>query len=56
MSQVDFANKRIGGGVLGWGAVQEEIRFMICPELIVSRLFSEQMDHNESIIITGAER
>lgn len=36
MLQVDFANKYIGGGVLGHGAVQEEIRFLICPELIVS--------------------
>ena len=35
MLQVDFANKFIGGGVLGHGAVQEEIRFLICPELLV---------------------
>ena len=41
MMQVDFANKRIGGGVLGRGSVQEEIRFVICPELIVSRLLTE---------------
>jgi len=26
MIQVDFANKKIGGGVLGRGCVQEEIR------------------------------
>lgn len=31
MLQADFANKVIGGGVLGRGAVQEEIRFLICP-------------------------
>jgi len=31
--QVDFANKYIGGGALGHGSVQEEIRFAICPEL-----------------------
>lgn len=41
MLQVDFANKRVGGGVLGRGSVQEEIRFVICPELIVSRLLTE---------------
>ena len=29
--KVDFANKVIGGGVIGSGCVQEEIRFMICP-------------------------
>lgn len=28
----DFANEYIGGGVLRRGAVQEEIRFTICPE------------------------
>ncbi|XP_060525028.1 poly(ADP-ribose) glycohydrolase isoform X2 [Cylas formicarius] len=54
--QVDFANKNIGGGVLGYGCVQEEIRFVICPELIVSRLFVEQLGSGEAVIITGAER
>ncbi|CAH0558994.1 unnamed protein product [Brassicogethes aeneus] len=54
--QVDFANKYIGGGVLGYGCVQEEIRFLICPELIVSRLFIEQIGDSEAVIITGAER
>ncbi|CAI8035619.1 Poly(ADP-ribose) glycohydrolase, partial [Geodia barretti] len=56
MLQVDFANKRVGGGVLGSGAVQEEIRFLICPELILSRLFTEELQENESLVITGAER
>ncbi|KAL5245031.1 hypothetical protein ACI65C_012441 [Semiaphis heraclei] len=56
MLQVDFANKFIGGGVLGHGSVQEEIRFLICPELLVSLLFSEKMLHTEAIIITGVER
>ena len=58
----------IGGGVLGHGCVQEEIRFLISPgahacdthswfmaaELIVARLFMEPMEHNECIVITGA--
>ncbi len=35
---VDFANKFIGGGVLGNGALQEEIRFAASPELLVTRL------------------
>ena len=51
--QMDFANRFIGGGVLGHGAVQEEIRFLICPELIVSRLFCERMLDTECIYITG---
>ncbi|KAB0793201.1 hypothetical protein PPYR_12821 [Photinus pyralis] len=54
--QVDFANKSIGGGVLGYGCVQEEIRFMVCPELIVSRLFTEHLGATEALIIIGAER
>ena len=54
--QVDFANKYIGGGVLGNGCVQEEIRFVICPELLVSLLFMERMNDHECILIRGAER
>ncbi|KAF9173035.1 hypothetical protein BGX20_004260 [Mortierella sp. AD010] len=54
--QLDFANKIIGGGVLGHGAVQEEIRFAICPELIISRLFTQQLQENEALLIKGAER
>ncbi|KAK2566418.1 Poly(ADP-ribose) glycohydrolase [Acropora cervicornis] len=51
--QVDFANKYIGGGVIGEGCVQEEIRFLICPELILSRLFTERLDDNECVFVTG---
>lgn len=50
---MDFANKRVGGGVLGSGCVQEEILFVICPELLVSRLFTEELDDNETIEVTG---
>ncbi|GIX91147.1 poly(ADP-ribose) glycohydrolase [Caerostris extrusa] len=56
MLQVDFANKFVGGGVLGEGCVQEEIRFLICPELIVSRLFVERLGSSEVLIITGVEQ
>ena len=55
MLQVDFANKYIGGGVLGHGCLQEEIRFLICPELIVARLFTEVLDSNEVLQVTGAQ-
>lgn len=54
--QVDFANRFIGGGVLGGGCVQEEIRFMICPELLCSRLFAECLAENEAVTIMGCER
>lgn len=38
---VDFANKSLGGGVLGNGAVQEEILFVIFPECLVSKIICE---------------
>ncbi|MED6247665.1 hypothetical protein ATANTOWER_012069, partial [Ataeniobius toweri] len=56
MLQVDFANRFVGGGVTGHGLVQEEIRFLINPELIVSRLFTEALEDNECLIITGSEQ
>lgn len=43
----------IGGGVLSRGAVQEEILFLIYPELIASRLFTEKLNFNEAVIVTG---
>lgn len=54
--EVDFANKYLGGGALNRGCVQEEIRFMINPELIAGMLFLPSMADNEAIEIVGAER
>ncbi|KAI4322041.1 hypothetical protein L6164_021766 [Bauhinia variegata] len=54
--EVDFANKYLGGGALGRGCVQEEIRFMISPELIAGILFLPSMEDNEAIEIVGVER
>lgn len=56
MLQVDFANQFVGGGVTSLGLVQEEIRFLINPELIVSRLFTEALGHCECLIITGTQQ
>lgn len=53
---VDFANMVIGGGVIGAGCVQEEIRFVINPECLVSRLLCERLASNESVLILGAQR
>ncbi|CAM4712794.1 unnamed protein product [Leuciscus chuanchicus] len=55
-SKVDFANRFVGGGVTGSGLVQEEIRFLINPELIAARLFTEALEDNECLIITGTEQ
>lgn len=56
MLQVDFANKFLGGGVLGQGCVQEEIRFVICPELMITKLFTEALTPHEALLIVGCER
>lgn len=48
-----FAFRMVGGGVLSNGCVQEEIRFVICPELILSRLFTEVLDDTEALVVTG---
>ena len=55
-TEVDFANKYIGGGVLNTGCVQEELRFLMCPEMIVSRLFTEMLLDTETLIITGCKK
>eukprot|EP01006_Ploeotia_vitrea_P009746 TRINITY_DN24218_c0_g1_i1.p1 TRINITY_DN24218_c0_g1~~TRINITY_DN24218_c0_g1_i1.p1 ORF type:complete len:514 (+),score=43.35 TRINITY_DN24218_c0_g1_i1:59-1543(+) len=53
---VDFANKYLGGGVIGKGCVQEEILFAIFPELIASRLFTESLADNEAYLFIGPQR
>jgi poly(ADP-ribose) glycohydrolase len=41
---------------LGNGCVQEEIRFSICPEMLVSLIVCEMMETNECIFLIGCER
>ena len=41
---------------MGDGCVQEEIRFAICPEMLVSLLVCEGMEANECIFLVGCER
>ena len=55
-TQVDFANRKVGGGVLRDGCVQEETLFVLYPELICARLFTEALEEDEALLITGAER
>ncbi|CAF4100753.1 unnamed protein product [Adineta steineri] len=54
--QVDFANMYIGGGVMDEGCVQEEIRFTISTEMLVSLLVCEKMQSNECIFLIGCEQ
>lgn len=53
---VDFANMYIGGGCMGSGCVQEEILFLIYPELLFSIMIFPPMRDNEAIVISGAKR
>ena len=49
---MDFANRFVSGSSLEGGCVQEEIRFSICPELLVARLVLEPLQDNEAVVIT----
>ena len=40
---------------MGSGAVQEEILFLIFPELLVSRVFCEVMGDREAVVIKGCQ-
>ncbi|KAL7059132.1 hypothetical protein AAHC03_013892 [Spirometra sp. Aus1] len=53
---VDFANRFLGGGVLRWGCVQEEIMCVIKPEMLIGRLFLESLLPHEAVLVLGAER
>lgn len=50
--QVCFASRNLGGGVLEEGCGKEEIRFLICPELLISQLVMADMEDNEAVIVT----
>jgi poly(ADP-ribose) glycohydrolase len=38
------------------GCVQEEIRFVICPEMLISLLLCEVIQSNECVFLIGCER
>jgi len=53
----DFANAFVGGGVLEGGNVQEEIRFTVNTEALISKfLCPRAMRNNESILIFGSRQ
>jgi poly(ADP-ribose) glycohydrolase len=54
--ETDFANRFLGGGVLRRGAVQEEIRLAVAPELLVGLIVSPVMRDDEAIVMRGSER
>ena len=53
---IDFANAFIGGGALKRGSAQEEILFLIYPQLHVAVLVCEKMDYNEVISLVNFRR
>ena len=50
--QVCYTGKPLGGGVLEKGGCSEEIRFLSCPELLITRLVMAELADNEAIIVT----
>lgn len=50
-----FANNLVGGGVLGYGLIQEELIEMRSPESLMAVLLCERMDDNEAVFIQGCE-
>lgn len=54
--RVDFANQYLGGAALSHGCVQEEIMFVLYPELNVGRLFCAVMEESQAIVMQGAEQ
>lgn len=54
--QIDFANEYIGGGCMEAGCVQEELMFLKCPELLVSRVLNTVMGPKDAIYIKGVEQ
>ena len=54
--QADFANEYIGGGVLCGGNVQEEIRFSVSPECLVSLLLCGRMREHEAVLLSGVRQ
>uniref|UniRef100_A0A182JTK3 poly(ADP-ribose) glycohydrolase n=1 Tax=Anopheles christyi TaxID=43041 RepID=A0A182JTK3_9DIPT len=54
--QMVFANRFLGGGVIGHGCVQEEIRCVINPELLVGRLLFESLRETEAYFVLGSEQ
>jgi poly(ADP-ribose) glycohydrolase len=53
---VDFANCRVGGGALGWGAAQEEALFACAPEHVAAMAVCGELRAHEALAITGARR
>ncbi|CAN8315610.1 unnamed protein product [Cochlearia groenlandica] len=54
--EVDFADEYFGGLTLSYDTLQEEVRFVINPELIAGMIFLPRMDANEAIEVVGVER
>ena len=52
----DFANKYMGGGALGAGAVQEEIHLAEHPECLLAMACCPRMHHAEVVQISGAQQ
>ncbi|XP_078166034.1 poly(ADP-ribose) glycohydrolase 1-like isoform X2 [Carex rostrata] len=54
--EIVFSNKYYGLNSISMGCVQEQIRFLTTPELVVGLLFIACMEENEAIEVVGVER
>ncbi|PAA63243.1 hypothetical protein BOX15_Mlig015867g1 [Macrostomum lignano] len=52
---VNFSSCLLGGSTLRTGVAQEEVNFCVHPELLVTQLFMEAMESNESVFVFGYE-
>jgi len=53
---VDFAGRKLGGGIMNKGATQEEILFLNFPELYITRMLNRFVNDNEAVIIKGVQQ
>ncbi len=54
--KVDFANKRIGGGVLKHGCCQEELMFLSNPDLIGLMPLVPILAEDEAVVVSGVKQ
>lgn len=51
-----FSSEFVGNGVLMGESMQEEIKFLTCPECFLSVLFAESLNPNEALLLRGMHK
>jgi hypothetical protein len=55
-THAEFANAFVGGGVMTGDAAQEEMLFLVKPELMVAMALQNRMVDEEAVCVTGAKK